>query len=56
MTPRLLIKRMKFPKEKMSFPGTWVVRIKRFSDGRLRNFKGRFCDRGDRQIESSRLL
>ena len=32
-------------------PTTWVFKIKRFPDGRLRKFKGRICARGDKQIE-----
>ena len=32
-------------------PSTWAFKIKRYPDGRLRTFKGRFCVRGDRQIE-----
>ena len=31
-------------------PCTWVLRIKRYPDGRLRKFKARICARGDRQI------
>jgi Reverse transcriptase (RNA-dependent DNA polymerase) len=32
-------------------PSTWVLRIKRYPDGRFRKVKARFCARGDRQIE-----
>ncbi|MEO0405215.1 MAG: reverse transcriptase domain-containing protein [Bacteroidota bacterium] len=34
-----------------SIPSTWAFKIKRYPDGRLRKFKGRFCVRGDRQVE-----
>jgi hypothetical protein len=30
---------------------TWAFKCKRFPDGRVRKFKGRFCVRGDQQIE-----
>ena len=30
---------------------TWALRLKRFPDGAARKFKGRFCVRGDMQIE-----
>ena len=32
-------------------PSTWAFKCKRFPDGSVRKFKGRFCVRGDRQIE-----
>jgi hypothetical protein len=32
-------------------PGTWALKIKRFPDGRFREFKARFCVRGDWQVE-----
>ena len=32
-------------------PSTWAFKCKRFPDGSIRKFKGRFCVRGDRQIE-----
>jgi len=32
-------------------PGTWVFRCKRYPDGFVRKVKGRFCVRGDREIE-----
>ena len=32
-------------------PSTWAFKIKRYPDGRLRKFKGRFCVRGDQQQE-----
>jgi len=32
-------------------PGTWVFRCKRYPDGSVRKVKGRFCVRGDREIE-----
>lgn len=30
---------------------TWAFKIKRYPDGRIKKFKGRFCARGDQQIE-----
>ena len=39
------------PKGKQVLPGTWVLRIKRYPDGRLRKFKARYCVRGDMQVE-----
>ena len=33
-------------------PSTWTFRVKRFTDGTIRKLKGRFCARGDRQIEN----
>lgn len=32
-------------------PGTWAFKCKRYPDGRIKKFKGRFCARGDRQID-----
>ena len=32
-------------------PSAWAFKIKCHPDGRLRKFKGRFCVRGDQQIE-----
>ena len=32
-------------------PSTWAFRCKKFPDGSLRKFKGRFCARGDKQIK-----
>ena len=32
-------------------PSTWTFRLKRFTDGAIRKLKGRFCARGDRQIQ-----
>ncbi|MGH3053412.1 MAG: reverse transcriptase domain-containing protein [Gaiellaceae bacterium] len=32
-------------------PSTWAFKIKRYPDGRFRKFKGRFCVRGDKQVE-----
>ncbi|MHA7927723.1 MAG: hypothetical protein ACX936_21195, partial [Marinobacter sp.] len=32
-------------------PGTWAFRCKRFPDGSVRKLKGRFCVRGDKQID-----
>ena len=31
-------------------PTTWVLRIKRYPDGRLNKFKARLCARGDKQV------
>ena len=33
-------------------PSTWAFRCKRHPDGRIKKFKGRFCARGDRQLEN----
>ena len=46
-----MIKRSEVPQGKHVIPGTWALKIKRFPGGRLRKFKGRFCARGDRQVE-----
>ncbi|MBE0451949.1 MAG: hypothetical protein IBX70_14070, partial [Clostridia bacterium] len=32
-------------------PSTWAFKIKRLPDGSIQKFKGRFCCRGDRQVE-----
>jgi hypothetical protein len=32
-------------------PSTWVLRTKRYPDGRLRKHKASICVRGDRQVE-----
>lgn len=32
-------------------PSTWAFKCKRFPDGTIKKFKGRFCARGDKQIE-----
>jgi hypothetical protein len=45
------VKRREVPKGANILPGTWVLRIKRFPDGRMRKHKARFCVRGDRQVE-----
>ena len=39
------------PKGAKILPSTWVLRAKRYPDGRHRKFKARFCVRGDRQVE-----
>ena len=46
-----LIKRSEVPKNSKVLPSTWVLRAKRYPDGRLRKHKARFCVRGDRQVE-----
>ena len=33
-------------------PSTWTFRLKRFPSGLIRKIKGRFCARGDRQVEN----
>ena len=38
-----VIKRSEIPQGKNVIPGTWALKIKRYPDGRLRKFKGRFC-------------
>ena len=37
-----IIKRSDVPPDKQVIPGTWALKIKRFLDGRLRKFQGRF--------------
>ena len=32
-------------------PSTWAFKCKRYPDGTIRKFKGRFCARGDRHLE-----
>ena len=32
-------------------PSTWAFKLKRFPDGSIKKFKGRFCARGDKQIQ-----
>ena len=32
-------------------PSTWAFKLKRFPDGTVKKFKGRFCARGDKKIE-----
>ncbi len=32
-------------------PSAWAFKIKRYPDGRIKKFKGRFCARGDKQQE-----
>ena len=41
-----LIKRSEVPKNAKVLPSTWVLRAKRYPDGRLRKHKARFCVRG----------
>ena len=38
-----VVKRSEIPQGKNVIPGTWALKIKRYPDGRLRKFKGRFC-------------
>ena len=45
------MKRSDIPAGANIIPSTWALKIKRFPDGRLRKFKGRFCARGDKQVE-----
>jgi Reverse transcriptase (RNA-dependent DNA polymerase) len=45
------IKRSEVPKDAKILPSTWVLRLKRYPDGRPRKYKARFCVRGDRQVE-----
>ena len=44
-----VVKRSSVPEGAQILPGTWVFKIKRFPDGRLRKHKARFCARGDLQ-------
>lgn len=46
-----LISKHSMPVGTKLLPSTWVLRAKRYPDGRLRKHKARFCVRGDRQIE-----
>jgi hypothetical protein len=32
-------------------PSTWAFKVKRYPDGTVKKFKGRFCARGDKQIQ-----
>jgi hypothetical protein len=45
------IPRSSVPAGAKVLPSTWVLRAKRYPDGRLRKHKARFCVRGDRQVE-----
>ena len=47
-TPML---RSSVPRGTNVLPGTWALKIKRYPDGRVRKFKGRYCVRGDKQIK-----
>ena len=47
-TPML---RSSLPSGANVLPGTWALKIKRFPDGSVRKFKGRYCVRGDKQIK-----
>ena len=46
-----LVKRSNVPQGSKVLPSTWVLRAKRYPDGRLQQHKARFCVRGDRQVE-----
>ena len=46
-----VVKRSKVPEGANILQCTWVLRIKRYLDGRLRKFKARICARGDQQVE-----
>jgi hypothetical protein len=46
-----VVKRNSVPQGSKVLPSTWVLRTKRYPDGRLRKHKARFCVRGDRQVE-----
>jgi hypothetical protein len=43
--------RSSLPQGANVLPGTWALKIKRYPDGRVRKFKGRYCVRGDKQIK-----
>jgi hypothetical protein len=47
----ILVPRTSVPQNQKVLPSTWVLRAKRYPDGRLRKYKARFCVRGDRQVE-----
>ena len=46
-----VVRRADLPSGCHVIPSTWALKIKRYPDGRLRKFKGRFCARGDKQVE-----
>jgi Reverse transcriptase (RNA-dependent DNA polymerase) len=46
-----LVPRKSIPSKCKVLPSTWVLRAKRYPDGRLQKHKARFCVRGDRQVE-----
>lgn len=46
-----VMKKSAVPKGANVLPTTWVLRVKRYPDGRFRKFKARLCVRGDRQVE-----
>ena len=39
------------PEGVTTLPSTWAFKIKYYPDGQLRKFKGRFCARGNKQVE-----
>jgi Reverse transcriptase (RNA-dependent DNA polymerase)/GAG-pre-integrase domain len=47
----ILLPKREVPQNSKVLPSTWVLRAKRYPDGRLRKHKARFCVRGDRQVE-----
>ena len=46
-----VVKKTSLPRGANLLPSTWVFKIKRYPDGRLRKHKARFCCQGDKQIE-----
>jgi hypothetical protein len=46
-----MVKKSSVPANAKVLPSTWVLRLKRYPDGRERKHKARFCVRGDRQVE-----
>ena len=46
-----VVRRDELPEGANILPSTWALKVKRFPDGRVRKIKGRFCARGDRQVE-----
>ena len=44
-----VIQKYDVPTDQKLISSTWVFKIKRYPDGRLRKFKDRFCVREDRQ-------
>jgi hypothetical protein len=46
-----MIQKSAIPEGANILPSTWVLRIKRYPDGRFRKVKARFCARGDKQVE-----
>jgi hypothetical protein len=46
-----IMRKQDVPEGANVLPLTWVLRVKRYPDGRFRKFKARLCVRGDKQVE-----